>query len=364
LLLAEGGTNVSPLAFINGVGAAATIEDQSSRQGLQDPDARYNNMLANLPVNGQGDSQPGGWPNTGLWPGYDNYNLTFTNGTVINVPVNAQLPSAVGEFNFADGKAFYDAVCNLQPEPSPSSSPSSSPSTPATSAVPSPPAPPAGYPTPVMREPYNTVVGYYPDEDGLEDVAVLGVPTFETAGDNLPQSTYVDFAATAEWFVQNATRDGKKKIIIDLQNNGGGVVESGFALLSVFFPNETIYSGTRFRAHDAMNFIGTFFNAEDNSENPLVTSSGLYVPDVVKPDQVSTFKSWKDLFGPYNAGGIPSSALVAEFDFADDANPVSNPINTDGLGGPLNARTPPFAPEDIVIVSTVLFHIYLCSNKD
>jgi hypothetical protein len=344
-----GSDPISPLAYINGVGASQVLESLSAWQNLQDPDARYNAMVSNLAIDGQGNSLSDLFAQDTVWRGSDFYNFTFANGTSKSYTVQAQIQSAAQPFNFTDGNELYNFLCNTTESSTTTSkrsrmvrdnTSSSAPSTPAT------------YPVSVMREAYNTIVGYYPDDAGLEDVAVLGVPTFETAGSDLPDDVLYNFAVTAEWFVQNATqKDGKKKIIIDVQNNGGGVVVSGFALLSVFFPNETIYSGTRFRAHEAMDFIGTIFNYGNNSDNSDVSGSGLVVADLVQPDQTSTFQSWDEVYGPYTEAGVPVSALMAEFDFADDANPVSDPINIDGEGGELNARTPPFAPEDILILT-------------
>jgi Peptidase family S41 len=259
-----------------------------------------------------------------------------------------------GLFQFTDGNDFYNTVCNNTAQSVAASTASAtSTSTPTSSSSSSAGIPPPSiYPTPIMRESQNTIVGYYPEEEGLEDVAVLGVPTFETSGDGIPLSTIYDFAVTAEYFVQNASKvDGKKKIIIDLQNNPGGTVISAYALYSVFFPNETLYSATRFRANEAIGFIGTIFNTGNNTDNANVSNSNIDIANIVKPDQVSTFETWQDLFGPYNAGGIPSSAMMAEFDFAASINSALDPVDTDGEGGVLNATTPPFAAEDILILT-------------
>ncbi|KAE8548931.1 hypothetical protein EYB25_009314 [Talaromyces marneffei] len=341
---------MSPLAYINNIGAAHALESLSVYQNLQDPDARYNAMVNNLVIDGQGNSLGGLFAQDTVWRGAEFYNFTFANGTSQQYTVQAQIRSPAQPFNFTDGNELYTFICTSTQSSTTTSKRSTVVARVDTSS--STPSAPALYPVPVMKEAYNTIVGYYPDDAGLEDVAVLGVPTFETSGSNLPDDVLYNFAITAEWFVQNATqKDGKKKIIIDMQNNGGGVVVSGYALLSVFFPNETIYSGTRFRAHEAMDFIGTIFNYGNNSDNSTVSRYGLAVNALVQPDQTSTFQNWDEVYGPYTEAGIPVSALMAEFNFADEANPVSNPINIDGEGGELNARTPPFAPENIIILT-------------
>lgn len=355
MLLAAGADNVSPVAYINGVGAVSALESQTWLQLFQDPDARYNQFVNNLLVDGSGAKGGSAFTVDTAWRGVHSYNLTFANQTTASFPLVAVVADG---FDYTSGSGLYEALCSqttaattqAAEKRSPSTTPTPSPSSsavviPSSTAIP----PPSSYPVPVMREKHNLVVGYYPEEPGLEDVAVLGVPTFETESETL--DAQADFAEIANYFVHNATKDGKKKIIIDVQNNPGGTVNSGFALFSIFFPNETLYSATRFRAHDAMHFMGTIFNAGDNSENATVAETGLTVDSVVKPDQESTFKDWKDLFGPYKAGGIPSSAVVAEFDFADIVDPVENPMDTDGLGGDLDATTPPFAPEDIIVLT-------------
>ncbi|GAE00131.1 peptidase S41 family protein [Paecilomyces variotii No. 5] len=345
VLLGKGDAVISPIAFINGVDSMALIESQSSFELFQDPDARFNDMVQNILLDGQGQEVPAMFTIDNVWRGIDAYNLTFANGTERSYPVAARL---LPPFPYSTGQGFFNDVCDTQKTSQTVSRRRSLTTRSATKRAPV----PHNYPTPVMREAqHNTIAGYYPTHPGLEDVAVLNVPTFETAADDGSWDVAFEFAVTAEWFVGNATKDGKKKIIIDVSNNGGGVVDSGFALLSVFFPNETIYSATRFRSHPAMNYLGQIFNAGDNPQDPRASNSELIVADIVRPDQNSTFGSWKDLFGPYEEGGIPSSGLMAEFDFADEANPLTDPINTDGLGGDLDARTPPFAPENIIIVT-------------
>ncbi|OKL62436.1 hypothetical protein UA08_02672 [Talaromyces atroroseus] len=310
-------TNVSPVHSINGVGVVSAIEAQSNYQNFQDPDARFNNMVLNLLVDGQGNDLYGLFSRDTVWRGIESYNVTFVNGSSISYPVMAELMASLDSVSFGDANDLYNGHS------------------------------PTLYPTPVIRESHNIIAGYYPDIPGLEDVAILTVPTFETDGyDNSAE----EFVAIAEYFVQNASQiDGKKKIVIDLQNNGGGVVLSGYGLYSIFFPNETLFSSTRFRSHEAIDFMGTIFNSGNSTVQEIGYNSGLSgLVDAVKPDQ-SSFEDWQNVFGPYNIGGIPSSALFAEFDFAT-TDLSDDPVNTDGRGGVLNATTSPFAPEDIVIL--------------
>ncbi|KAH8689655.1 hypothetical protein BGW36DRAFT_273811, partial [Talaromyces proteolyticus] len=350
---ASGATNISPIAFINGFGAASVLESQARRQWLQDPDAQYNMAVSNLNINGQGEVGSNAFALDSAWRGVDSYKFQFANQTSKDYKVVAAM-STKFNFNYTSGKDLYNAVCGqtapASPAPSTTPSPSQSAAAVRRSAASTTPAP-SSYPSPIMREDHNLIVGYYPTEHGLEDVAVLGVPTFQPT----TEAEIYNFAVLAQYFVGNATKDGKTKIIVDLQSNGGGLVNSGMALYSVFFPNETLYSATRMRSHDALDFIGTIFNAiagnANGTRNPVMDTSGLLIDSIVMPDQESTYNSWSGFYGPYLRGGIPSTAIAAESKFADEANPATDPINTDGLGGELDFKTPPFAPENIVILT-------------
>jgi C-terminal processing protease CtpA/Prc len=66
--------------------------------------------------------------------------------------------------------------------------------------------------------------------------------------------------------VNKAIANRRKKMIIDVTSNPGGVIDSGFALLSVFFPNKTIYSATRFRSYPAVDLITQVYSTGDNPE--------------------------------------------------------------------------------------------------
>ncbi|KAH8805410.1 hypothetical protein F5884DRAFT_708792 [Xylogone sp. PMI_703] len=344
--LGNGAKNVSPVTLINGVGAEAYIEHLSALTGLQDPDARYNNQFANVPIDAQGNSLAGGFTQFALFPGVTGFNLTYANGTQQHIPLQGGLLSS--DFKSTTGEELFEAACIPQP---PSDSDAGSSSTP---AIASPLKPPRNYPEPVVRDPYNTAVGYFPSDTGMEDVAVLTVPTFQTGNTALgsaftPQNETVTFAVSAQQFVNQAVAAGKNKIVIDLTNNPGGNVDSGFALLSVFFPNMTIFSATRFRVSNSTEYLTRVFSADNtpiNSELDLV----FYAGGQVKPDQETQFSSLNEFLGPYDVLGVPSTAIAAEEAFTLIAG-SANPINTEGLGGPLNGTKAPFAPENIILLT-------------
>lgn len=343
------------MALINGVGAEVFVEELSNIQGLQDPDARYNIMLANVPVPlGGGGTTVGGFARYQSFPGVHEFNLTYANGTQESIPLRAVVSSSVGDFTATTGDELWDAVCAPQPATTASSSKklkrdeittkvskrqADSTDLPA----------PSGYPKPIVKDPSNVLVGYFPDDSSLKDVAVLTVSTFETDGDETR-----NFAIEAQEFVNKAVAAKKSKIIIDVTNNGGGTVDSGFALVSIFFPNMTIFSATRVRSVPESQFI---FETVSRSKDPEVREqlgSLFDISQLVQPDQKSGFENTSDFLGPFYTLGVPSTAIFAENNFIQ-GNATDAPINIYGKGGPLNGTEPPYNPEDIVIVSIYCF---------
>ncbi|UKZ74897.1 hypothetical protein TrVFT333_002567 [Trichoderma virens FT-333] len=350
-LLASGNTDVSPVILINGVGTEVYLEELSENVGLQDPDARYNSMLANVPISRDGSPNPGGFSFFGTFPGVHEFNLTFANGTEASFPLSAGISTTVGDFTFQSGDELWKAVCD------PASAKTEKRSIQdikkkvkrADGDAKELPAPET-YPKPTVKDPFNLLVGYLPDDSALKDVAVLTVPTFETSGDGLPDDQIKNFALEAQDFVHKAVAAGRSKIIIDVTNNGGGVVDSGFGLVSIFFPNMTIFSATRFRSVPATQFVIETINRVKNPRDSPLSNLGFFVPELIKPDQKSTFKSVNDFQGPFYATGVPSTAIVAENDFIETDSKTA-PINIFGLGGGLNGTSPPFKPENIVILT-------------
>src|SRR5437762_1641686 len=82
-----------------------------------------------------------------------------------------------------------------------------------------------GYPTPVVLHSHGYIGGYYLDGDNA-DVAVLSVPSFN--GENV--QNFQEYQMVAQIFFADAKAAGKKKLIIDLSANGGGLVYLGYDL--------------------------------------------------------------------------------------------------------------------------------------
>ncbi|PLB45838.1 hypothetical protein P170DRAFT_364977 [Aspergillus steynii IBT 23096] len=330
-LLGKGSKNVSPLKSINGTDVVEYLEKYTSLQGSQDPDARYNVAFPSLSRSSK--TAKGLWASTEIWPGPSS-DFKFTNGTVKNVETRAT--SDIVDFSYRNGTAVYNRFCSPTALPGPSNSSSSKRFMRAA----------AGYPKPNFSDKNNVTFGFFSNETALRDTAVLSVPTF----DALPSAT-TEFAAS---FLRNATAAGKKKIIIDLSGNPGGVIVSGINLFQVFFPGEPMYIGSRFRAHPAVDFIGRSFGHLNESAQlgSLANESNPFPYKMaVTPDQEEAFASWKELYGPHEILGANMSSLAGVYNYtalssASDLYPIN------GYGSvPQNPAKALFAPEDITIIT-------------
>lgn len=291
---------------------------------------RYNVAFSSLP---REKSAKGLWAKTELWPGSSS-DFEFANGTVRNV--KTQATSDIVDFSYRNGTAVYNRFC------SPSALPRQSNSTSKSSMRAA-----AGYPKPSFKDEYNSTTGYFSNETGLRDTAILSVPTF--AGS--PSMT-TDFASS---FLRNATAAGKKKVIVDLSGNPGGAIVSGIDLFQVFFPGKPMYIGSRFRAHPAADFIGrSFANASESEQlSALVNYSNPFPYKMaVTPDQEGSFASWKELYGPHEILGTNTSSLTGAYNYTAMSASEVSPIN--GYAGvPLDPAKSMFAAEDITIVSVL-----------
>ena len=358
-LLGDSSHNVSPIVSVNGQDAVSFFKDQASKQTFQDPDAQYNSVFKTFSRSGFSSSHVlgGMWQESVVWPGHSKYTFKFGNGTTRHAETKAVPRKSTKkiDFNFSNGKALFNALCAPEKHTSSSATPSTS-ATPSSSssalrsATPTPSsssslpvkAAPTELPKPVVREPENLISGYYLVEKGLEDVAVLLIPTFTV--NSGPQ--YISFSTYAAKFIKQAAKDGKKRLVVDVTGNPGGTVNAGYDLFKQLFPNKPIYSAGRFRAHEAMDFVGQAL-ATLKSESELSLINGLAVGAAVTPNQTYNFQSWAEEYGPYEQLGTNVSSL-----FASNFSIVSTPkAPIHGYSDSKVKQEPPFKPENILLVS-------------
>ena len=200
----------------------------------------------------------------------------------------------------------------------------------------------AGFPTTTWRNSANSIAGYYSKLSGLEDTAIIFLPTFS--------SSAPEVAKIAVDFLQNSTESGKKNVLIDLSSNPGGYISIGIDLSRIFFPNAVPYTATRFRAHDAAKYLTKAYSRGNSTD----TSNVFAYRQMVRPDQKTEFSSWEDLYGPHEILGSSASSLLANFNYTSTSS-KNFPIN--GYGPvPLNPSKSLFSADNIAIVSDRFAH--------
>jgi hypothetical protein len=208
----------------------------------------------------------------------------------------------------------------------------------------------------VIAGPLNLINGFYIDAAGYEDVAVLQVPNFVASN-----SAEIPFQRLTQEFIPKALADGKTKLIIDLQANGGGTVLQGYDLFKQLFPNIDPYGANRMRAHEAVDLIGQSFSTFSSKFLPRGSSMNTTVQfaqssyfDYHMDTKVdgTPFSSWDEKIGPQQVNG-DLYTTTSRWNLSDVYVPyTSGGIDVTGYGPLANVTGPPkFAPENIVLVT-------------
>jgi hypothetical protein len=236
--------------------------------------------------------------------------LTFENGTSVTYDNYAKV--LVPFTGITDGESLYQKwLTGPPPTPSPSAAPNSTTPTPTPSAAATPsvtPIPAPGYPPPVVREIHNLIGGYYL-EGMYADTAVLSVPSF------VGIDAQAAFQNTATSFLAAAKAAGKKKLIVDVQANGGGTILLGYDLYKLLFPRNIDHAAAdRFKAFESTDLIGQKFSEVSGTfprvylTNETVNETLAYLTENIAASNFNyrtdvdvngeNFDSWPDKFGP------------------------------------------------------------------
>ena len=334
-------STASPLIKIDGVDAAKYIEDLVFASASQDPDAGYNAMFYSKPyvaakISNGGYFAGGGRPNN-IYPG-ENTTYTFKNGTTVTHDNVALLKwDFTGVSNNQIFTARYSGNGNDHVD-----KPVTFPHDPAT------------YPAPVVTSNDGTISGYYLPDEGLADVAVLSVLSFEPA-------SVAEFQAVAQTFLADAVRDGKKKLVVDLSANNGGYILSGYDLYRQLFPETEQIGYTRYRENELLlsfanisrKLVPSNFDPNTATETQIQAHQLSYDYQYDLNTTGQHFPTFDAKFGHYPYKGSNFTALQSW----DLDNPLTTINSTFGFGieitgyGSRKNFTQPFASEDIILVS-------------
>lgn len=294
----------SAVVKIDGSETTEFLQNLSQLGSLQDRDALYNNVFYELAQVSLGDSGSGTGMFTGggrgryVYPGATT-TFTFANGTERTIENYARVRYNFRGVNSGETLAKewfnYGSAASAQA----ASQDSETVSTTAASGATGP-----GYPDPVSVGPLNLINGFYIDGEGYNDVAVLSIPNF--VGTSVAQKA---FQATSKEFLAKALADGKTKLILDLQANGGGTILQGYDLFKQLFPDYDPYGANRYRATEAADLIGQTYSqraslAPRGSNSSLSSAQSSYF-DYHQDMTVDgkPFTSWAEKFGPHEVNG-------------------------------------------------------------
>ncbi|KAI0479854.1 hypothetical protein F4859DRAFT_503789 [Xylaria cf. heliscus] len=368
------GEKSSHVVKINGVDAATYIERRvTESSNTQDPDAGYNTMFfsqankAGLQANGYFE---GGGRERFFYPG-NTTSLTFANGTTVEKPNIARFHYGPYDWNnVKDSETMHKEFCrgayNTGSSRAATRDLKSLRRTATPNRIDSYPKPPVslvarqddgegelnkidGYPEPVLITDDQVVSGYFIDEPGFEDVAVLVMLSFS--------SDFVTFQSGVQEFFAKAVEAGKTKLIVDVQANGGGTILQGYDTFRQIFPDIVQDGPTRWRASSSFNAISQTFSPLCSNYTPKVDYQELDNPCTTVNnwrndlnDTNGRFTSYADKFGPVTASG-DSYTNYMEW---DPANPVltRQAFDTDitGYGRRKNFTRPFGGPENIVLL--------------
>ncbi|KAF2811787.1 uncharacterized protein BDZ99DRAFT_497434 [Mytilinidion resinicola] len=342
----------SVVKTIDDVDASTWLGLQAEAQAFHDADARYNTLFPQQASGSISGLNLGGFkvPTTYVGP---TTNITFANGTTLGLENLAVINAASFE-GVDSGETFFSRFCTGPKAPEPTPTPSGTPEAP--SSTPAPPTPtPTNYPEPVVYDAVGlTIGGYYLDGAGYEDVAVLSIPSFESKlGVGTFQNVTRDFLADAK-------SKGKSKLVVDLRQNGGGLVYAGFEVFKQLFPTIEPYGASRFRAQDAWHIIGegvTIYRENVTLQQALnETNSTLF--NYAATGMLSDFDYTQNLdinnknFTSFNEFYGPHTVYNDQFTTTRRPNfDIQNVgVTLTGTGDLSNVTAQPFTADNIVIL--------------
>lgn len=207
-----------------------------------------------------------------------------------------------------------------------------------------------GDPFPVNITSDKSVSGYFLNETGYQDVAVISTATFATEG-------LTEYQDVVRGFLAEAFAADKKYLVVDLRHNGGGNIVLGFDLFKQLFPSEDPYGASRIRAFDTFNAIGQITSAYADAHASNKTVLGGFLNSSATDYWYSTagqrydeepFTSWEDVYGPHEIHGDNFTELIRHnwSDSRVTGNFSLSNFNTTSN----NLPTQPFKAENIILL--------------
>ena len=349
----------SPITKILNVDAELVLKDFALWGTSLDQDAAYNTLFMNLAQSSLGNLGngagifAGGGRGSLQYPG-SHTNITFANDTIIIMENFARV-----KYDFTNIKSGQDLRSSylLGDEAHKAVTPDPGDADELADVVEALDGPP-GYPRPIRTYGSGSISGFYVNGTDYEHLAVLAISSFSGIG--YP----TDYQQAAAKFLDQAKRDGKTKLIIDLSANGGGMIQMAFSIFKMLFPDLDPYGGTRFHAFGDFDLLGQIVSDAVGGGYPWRVAhppGPSYLDEYVATPFIATadldvnghsFKSWGDKYGPHQLNGDQFTSVI-RWNMSDTM--LIEYAKFDPYGGfsnlTANSGGRPFAVEDMVILT-------------
>ncbi|KAK4196429.1 hypothetical protein QBC40DRAFT_234455 [Triangularia verruculosa] len=335
----------SPITAVNGVAVLnffLGLSLQSS--GSHDPDARFNTLFPTLSKDANlNHAEPSDIYTLGF---EDTTIVEFQNGTILKFDNTAYVRA-----NFSTVSSGTD-LYNIYGQGN-----GTTPSTFATGlyhwADKNWTASHDGFPAPFKATPSESMRTFLLPEAAFEDTAVLAINSFvEAENPNSETGSTMYFRRQVnnitQDFIAAARASNRTKLILDLQGNGGGFTDYLTIVYLHLFPPSDLTKPYNWpivhqmRAHPQLQWIGT--ELESRQSKNLSTASPLRaLLDLYITPNNTRWSSFQDFLGPV------SDSAGNNFTHYSLINVTVNQF--DPFPFPPTSVEPPFAPEDIIIVT-------------
>lgn len=225
-----------------------------------------------------------------------------------------------------------------------------------------------GFPTPVAMADDLSVGGYFvPDQP---DTAVLVINAFTSAETS---NVGALFSKTVTKFLDACRSANKKKLLVDVRGNGGGVTSTAYDTFKQIFPTAEMFTRLGYRYHPTMDAIGTVLSHIDEIELGNLNAPRGSDLDYINQASVSPFRaenylqypngqpftSWGSFEGPINKNG---DTFTKDFslDFTSVARSlyIGADLVVSGYGNNTNIAPQVFDPANVTMVS----HSYIMKD--
>ncbi|KAI1993182.1 hypothetical protein LOZ53_002228, partial [Ophidiomyces ophidiicola] len=324
----------SAMKSIDGEDVHQWLKRLSYNGTSQDPDALYNELFFTLPASTLGYFGTF-FSATGLYTGNE-IEVGFENGT--NLKHKNEASFHLDFSDVKDGETFYGKFCSGRVELEKKRELES---------------PRPEFPKAVIESDDGIIAGYFLDDEF--DTAVLSITSFDPDGEG--NNVNLKFSTVVTKFLEKCGKEKKKKLILDVTSNGGGVLFLGFDLFMQLFPQGNVTSTFNLRATEQINVIGRKVNkllsdsTTKNGKTATYERNSIFdINSYVGNSNGQKFESWEAYFGPEI--NMFNFTRLARWDLNNEIMSLKiGKLTVAGYGSRFKQAPQVFEAEDIILLT-------------